>query len=164
VNRKTGVLTQHDRLTDAWITLESGPVIVTPANRGRHFRVILTENAQLEPPHNPHFGQCIVWRIQQDSAGSRTLTLNASGFTERQGSLGIDSDANAVSFIEAYYDEVTETWDVTGVHSISSTLDGLGSTVGSILYRDNTGWTALTPGTEGQVLTAHGPGSAPTWS
>jgi hypothetical protein len=47
---------------------------------------------------------------------------------------------------------------------ISSVLDGIGSTEGDILYRSSGDWTALSPGTAGQVLTTGGPGANPTWA
>lgn len=37
-------------------------------------------------------------------------------------------------------------------------------TVGDVVYRGSGGWTVLTPGTSGQVLTTQGGGSAPIWS
>ena len=42
-------------------------------------------------------------------------------------------------------------------------LDLIGSTQGSILYRNASVWTILAPGTTNQVLTAHGASSDPTW-
>ena len=45
----------------------------------------------------------------------------------------------------------------------SALLDTFGTQVGSILYRSSTGWTALTSGTNSQVLTATGTTSAPIW-
>ena len=45
-HRRTGVLTNAQRLAAAWITLDAGPVIRTPARMGNHFRVLLTENAR----------------------------------------------------------------------------------------------------------------------
>lgn len=47
--------------------------------------------------------------------------------------------------------------------SLSSVLDGLSSTQGAVLYRDSSGWAALTPGTSGQVLTTGGTGANPAW-
>ncbi len=49
------------------------------------------------------------------------------------------------------------------------TVDGydlasvFGGVQGSILYRNNTGWTQLAPGTDGYVLQTHGTGANPTW-
>jgi hypothetical protein len=49
--------------------------------------------------------------------------------------------------------------------SLTALLDSsFGSTRGSILYRGAAGWTPLTPGTAGQVLTTAGPGADPAWA
>lgn len=49
--------------------------------------------------------------------------------------------------------------------TMTSALDEmLGSTQGSILYRNATVWTPLTPGTNGQALITQGPTSDPVWS
>jgi len=48
--------------------------------------------------------------------------------------------------------------------NISSFLDSAaGATAGEILYRSTGGWTALAPGTAGNVLTAEGSGVNPQW-
>ncbi|THD60771.1 hypothetical protein [Phenylobacterium sp.] len=48
--------------------------------------------------------------------------------------------------------------------SLSSVLDSsIGSTQGSVLFRNATGWVALAPGTLGQALVSGGPGSNPSW-
>ena len=47
--------------------------------------------------------------------------------------------------------------------TVSQVLDVIGSTKGNILYRDTSSWAALTGGSNGQVLTAHGSTAAPTW-
>jgi hypothetical protein len=46
----------------------------------------------------------------------------------------------------------------------SQVLDIIGSTRGSVLYRGGSGWTILTPGSSGQVFTANGTGSDPSWT
>jgi len=48
-------------------------------------------------------------------------------------------------------------------NSVSSVFDFIGSTRGSLLYRGAAGWSILTPGTLGQILTANGAGNDPTW-
>ena len=48
--------------------------------------------------------------------------------------------------------------------SPSAILDTFGTQVGSILYRGSSGWTALTSGTNGQLLKANGTTSPPSWS
>lgn len=46
---------------------------------------------------------------------------------------------------------------------ISNALDLLGSTQGTILYRNASGWVALPPGTSGQLLATSGAGANPSW-
>ena len=48
--------------------------------------------------------------------------------------------------------------------TISSYLDTFSSTQGSILYRNGSGWAALTPGTAGQVLATGGSAANPSWT
>jgi hypothetical protein len=48
--------------------------------------------------------------------------------------------------------------------SASQVLDWISATQGSILYRNATGWVALAPGTDGNVLTTHSTGANPTWT
>lgn len=45
----------------------------------------------------------------------------------------------------------------------SGYLDQIGITRGSLLYRGETGWAIVAPGTVGQVLKANGTGADPTW-
>jgi len=46
----------------------------------------------------------------------------------------------------------------------SSVLDVIGSTRGDVLYRGASGWSALAPGTAGQILSTGGAGADPSWS
>lgn len=46
----------------------------------------------------------------------------------------------------------------------SQVLDWVGSTLGSVLYRDSGGWNVLGPGTNGFFLKTLGAGSAPVWA
>lgn len=46
----------------------------------------------------------------------------------------------------------------------SSVLDVIGNTQGDILYRSASGWTALAPGSSGQILTSGGAAANPAWS
>lgn len=45
----------------------------------------------------------------------------------------------------------------------STVLDWIGSTRGQVLYRGSGGWSALSPGTSGYVLTSNGAGADPTY-
>ena len=48
--------------------------------------------------------------------------------------------------------------------NLSAAIDGaFGSTQGSILYRGASSWTALAPGTAGDVLSTNGAGAHPSW-
>lgn len=47
--------------------------------------------------------------------------------------------------------------------NINTSLDQIASTWGSVLFRGTTDWEGLAPGTNGYVLTTHGPGADPTW-
>lgn len=47
--------------------------------------------------------------------------------------------------------------------SIQTLLDGISSTQGSILYRSASAWSALGPGTAGNVLSTNGAGANPSW-
>jgi hypothetical protein len=50
-------------------------------------------------------------------------------------------------------------------NTLSAIFDAiLSSARGSVIYRTNTGWTALAPGTAGAVLTTNGGSADPTWN
>lgn len=55
--------------------------------------------------------------------------------------------------------------DGTGftLSGLSTVLDSISSTQGSILYRNATQWVALAPGTAGQFLSTNGAGANPSW-
>lgn len=49
--------------------------------------------------------------------------------------------------------------------TLSAAIDAaISGTQGVVLYRGVSAWSALTPGTNGQVLTTHGAGADPTWA
>jgi hypothetical protein len=48
--------------------------------------------------------------------------------------------------------------------TLSDILDFVTTTRGSIIYRGNTGWAALAPGTAGQFLKTNGAGADPAWA
>lgn len=61
---------------------------------------------------------------------------------------------------------VRVTGNATGLEfdSPSSVLDSFGNATGDILYRGNSTWEVLTPGTAAFVLTTGGPGTPPVWA
>lgn len=50
------------------------------------------------------------------------------------------------------------------MRSISSVLDTIGASVGSLLYRGSSGWALLDAGDQGQFLTSGGQGVSPSWT
>jgi len=119
VNRTTRCLSERDRLPDAWFTVPSGATISLVARNANRFRLRLTTNAVLEPPVEPHSGQEIILRIEQDEVGGRTLAPNVVGITTR-GSLVLNTAAGAVSVWKLLYDDEAKTWDAVGVPDLSS--------------------------------------------
>jgi hypothetical protein len=55
-------------------------------------------------------------------------------------------------------------YSMAAVQDISESLDILSQTKGSMLYRNNTLWQGVPPGSPGQVLTFTGLNSAPAWT
>jgi hypothetical protein len=55
------------------------------------------------------------------------------------------------------------TADLTLEAEVQAILDQISTTEGDVLYRGSADWVALAPGTDGDVLTTHGAGAAPTW-
>lgn len=127
---KPPVLTEMLRRSDAWVDLPSSAAIGTPARLGNHFRVILTENARLEIPYEPHDGQRILWRIAQDATGSRTLSIS-SGFRQT-GNVVLTATALSVTIWEAMYDKSRDEWTLHGVPSLSAYYDPAGTAVAAI--------------------------------
>ena len=128
----TAVLTEMSKLSDHWITVDSGPVLVINASLGNHFRVLLDQDSVLDPPYEPHSGQEIILRIEQDTVGGHALTVNpGSAFVPGNptnipsanttlGSLVLNTSPGAVSVWRLLYDEERLAWDVTGVPDLSS--------------------------------------------
>ena len=48
--------------------------------------------------------------------------------------------------------------------TVSAVLNTISMTQGAVLYRDTSSWTALSPGTNGYVLTTGGSGANPSWA
>lgn len=48
--------------------------------------------------------------------------------------------------------------------TVSQILDLISTTQGAMLYRNASGWVALSPGTSGDVLTTNGGGANPSWT
>jgi hypothetical protein len=103
-----------------WVDLPFDPILRTPASFGLNFRVTLTDNTILEPPHGGMPGQRILWRFSQDAVGGRIVTPNTGGFTVR-GQLALPTTADSVGFYEAMYDNTTGLWDLWSIPPVPST-------------------------------------------
>ena len=108
-----------------WVTLPGGPVIVTDASRGFHFRVPVTEACTLEPPLNGTPGQPITYRIEQPVDAGYAVSVH-SAWSQR-GTVVISSAAEAVSYLSAICRPDGTTWELAGVPDLSSVYDPAGT-------------------------------------
>ena len=88
------------------------------------------------------------------SSGAVTLQIAAQGITN---SLLAPMGAYTVKA------NVTGSSAVPTDATVSAVLDTISGTQGAVLYRGNTTWQALSPGTNGYVLGTGGPGANPSW-
>lgn len=118
MSRFVGTLRRQDRAPFRWIDLPSGlGIVVVDASKGFRFRLRLTTNVTLHII-NGSSGQEILLRVVQDGTGGRTLTT--SGGWTTAGSWVLSSTANAVSFLEAVYEDVSGLWERRGSHADSA--------------------------------------------
>lgn len=92
-----------------------------------------------------------------DTTDAAQVELIAEGVLSARkliGGVGIDVNSGPEAFLSG---------DVTIDAKIQELLDLISSTWGSVLYRGNTAWEALAPGTAGQVLSTNGAGADPSW-
>jgi hypothetical protein len=108
--------------------------------------------------------------------GAEYIDTSTTPYTIYFGKGGTWHQAGAVNFIDLQdaphsysgkaNDLVAVNTGATGVtfYSVTEFLDlVLGAAQGDIIYRNAAGWVVLTPGTDGSVLTTHGPAADPTW-
>jgi hypothetical protein len=99
-------------------------------------------------------------------AASNTITISAGTGLSGGGDLTANRTISLASISGGYVVGNSSTGPAapSGV-SLSSVMDvAFGNTVGSFFYRGVSGWTQLTPGTAGQLLTTNGAGVAPSWT
>lgn len=89
-----------------------------------------------------------------DAAQVQTLAEGVLAARKLIGGVGIDVNSGSEAFLSG---------DVTIDAKIQELLDLISSTRGSVLYRGDTAWEALAPGTAGQVLSTNGAGADPSW-
>ena len=94
------------------------------------------------PPVFPEPGSTVALSIGNNSIGNINLAFMASGTVKAYTGSGSGQPTDA---------------------TVSAVLDTISATKGAVLYRDTSSWTALSPGTNGYVLTTGGSGANPSW-
>jgi len=91
------------------------------------------------------------------------LTISGGTITAAGGGGSVSGPGSSTSGDLAIWNNTSGT--LLKDQSLTATLDAaIGSTQGSIMYRNSTVWTPLTPGTSGYVLTTQGSSANPIWS
>jgi hypothetical protein len=109
--------------------------------------------------------------VSGTNTGDQTITLTGDVTGTGTGSFAATIAANAVTNAKmATMATNTIKANVTGGTAIptdatlTSILDTLSTTQGSVLYRNSGAWVALSPGTAGQFLSTGGAGANPSWA
>lgn len=95
-------------------TLTYASTLNTDASAGDIFDVTLTGSATLANPSNPVDGKTIRWRISQDNAGNRAITLgNKFNIPSSATSpLPFSTAGNKTDLLAATYSASRDKWDV----------------------------------------------------
>jgi hypothetical protein len=109
-----------------------------------------------------------VWTPVTLGGGTGTVTtISASGGLTTGGSPITNSGTISLAPIAAnsVLANASGSSAVPSATTVSALIDGsISSTVGSLLYRGSSGWTALSPSTNGYFLQTQGAGNAPQWA
>jgi hypothetical protein len=95
-------------LNSTKVTLTDGATISVDASLGNSFRVVLGGNRALANPTNLVDGQGLLFRIKQDTTGSRTLSYG-SKYKFPGGAPTLSTAANALDVISCQYDATDDT-------------------------------------------------------
>jgi hypothetical protein len=102
-------------ITPAVVTLVDATSVQTDCSKGNHFRVTIAGNRTLQNPSNLVDGQRLVWEIQQDGTGGRTITLDTLFSTPNNvPSVILTTTPNQWSLIAAIYNGSINKVVVTG--------------------------------------------------
>jgi hypothetical protein len=97
------------------IDLTDATTIAVDASKGNLFAVTLGDNRTLGAPTNAIPGQMILFRIEQDGAGSKTLAYNAIyRFSTDIPSPTLSTAAGAIDYLGFVYHEDDTKWDCIG--------------------------------------------------
>ena len=97
------------------------------------------------------------------NSGDGPVTSGAAALTIGSASIGNSFLANTMPANTVKANVTSGTAGPTDA-TVSSVLDTISATKGAVLYRDTSSWTALSPGTNGYVLTTGGSGANPSWA
>ena len=97
------------------------------------------------------------------NGGDGPVTSGAAALTIGSASIGNNLLANTMPANTVKANVTSGTAGPTDA-TVSAVLDTISSTKGAVLYRDTSSWTALSPGTNGYVLTTGGSGANPSWA
>lgn len=130
----------------------SGWAILAPGTSGKY---LMTQGAGADPTWNSPAGAGTVTDI---AAGTGISTGGSDITSTGTVSLATIADGKVLS-------NITGSTAAPVPNTVTLLLDHVfGSAEGDILYRGASAWTALTPGTNGQVLTTGGAGAIPSWA
>jgi len=97
------------------------------------------------------------------NGGDGPVTSGAAALTIGSASIGNSLLANTMPANTVKANVTSGTAGPTDA-TVSAVLDTISMTQGAVLYRDTSSWTALSPGTNGYVLTTGGSGANPSWA
>jgi len=97
------------------------------------------------------------------NGGDGPVTSGAAALTIGSASIGNNLLANTMPANTVKANVTSGTAGPTDA-TVSAVLDTISATKGAVLYRDTSSWTALSPGTNGYVLTTGGSGANPSWA
>lgn len=97
------------------------------------------------------------------NGGDGPVTSGAAALTIGTNSIGNSLLANTMPANTVKANVTSGTAGPTDA-TVSAVLDTISDTKGAVLYRDTSTWTALSPGTNGYVLTTGGSGANPSWA
>lgn len=100
--------------------------------------------------------------VQNGDKGDITASSNGATWTIDGGVVTYSKIQN-ISATQRLLGRNTAGAGVTEEVSASGVLDWIGSSRGQILFRGASGWSVLSPGTAGQVLSTGGAGADPSW-
>ncbi len=107
---------------------------------------------------NPSWG----YAVQNGDKGDITTSANGATWTIDAGAVTY-ADIQNISATQRVLGRNTAGAGVTEEVSASGVLDWIGSTQGQILFRGASGWSVLSPGTAGHLLSTGGAGANPSW-